>query len=136
MAHSAPIPHHHGNGNVWADSVLQALKSPYGVHNFLDQLFILAMLYSWTPWPIFNFYAQQAPEYSEREVELVDEIKRLFFSDIIGADDDLVKRLQIVDTVESQGIDQHFWARNTNISSLRLRVGYIYVDSTCFCTIE
>ena len=78
------------------------------------------MLYSLNPWLIFNFYAQQAPEYSERAVELAEEIKRLFFSDIIGADDDLVKRLQIVDTLESLGIDRHFQ------HEIQIALDYVY----------
>lgn len=56
-------------------------------------------------------HCNQAPAYHEQAETLVEEIKRLIFSDMEEThndSDDLIKRLQIVDTIESLGIDRHF----------------------------
>ena len=58
----------------------------------------------------FIEFHKQAPAYRERDETLIEHIKHLFLSDMkdICSDDDLIKRLQMVDTIECMGIDRHF----------------------------
>jgi hypothetical protein len=66
----------------------------------------------------------QAPAYRERAETLIEDIKLLLLSDMedscSDSDDDLIKRLQIVDTIECLGIDQHFQ------SEIKVAVDYVY----------
>ena len=56
-------------------------------------------------------HCNKAPAFRERVETLVEEIKLLLFSHMedTGSDsDDLIKRLETVDTIECLGIDRHF----------------------------
>lgn len=75
---SSMLSHHHGN--LWSDDFIQSLDSPYG-----------------------------APAYRERAERLIEELKHLlsgYLDD--GCNGDLIKRIEIVDTVQCLGIDRHF----------------------------
>eukprot|EP00253_Pinus_taeda_P007840 PITA_07840 len=67
------------HGNVWHDDFILSLNSPYG-----------------------------APGYYERAGKLIEEIKHMLLSEMEDNNYDLIKRLQIVDTLECLGIDRHF----------------------------
>jgi hypothetical protein len=67
------------HGNVWDDDLILSLNSPYG-----------------------------APAYYERVANLIEEMKHLLLSEMEDSNRDLIKRLQIVDTLECLGIDRHF----------------------------
>nr|AAK83561.1 delta-selinene synthase [Abies grandis] len=75
------IPRRTGNhhGNVWDDDLIHSLNSPYG-----------------------------APAYYEILQKLIQEIKHLLSIEMEDSDHDLIKRLQIVDSLECLGIDRHF----------------------------
>lgn len=77
--HSIPRRTVNHHGNLWGDDLIQALDSPYG-----------------------------RPEYRERADELMREIQQSFFSGMEDSHDDLIKRLQIVESLECLGIDRHF----------------------------
>jgi len=88
------ITHHHGN--LWDDDRIQSLDSPYG-----------------------------APVYHERSTTLIGEIKLLLSSEMKDickedSDRDLIKRLQIVDTIECLGIDRHFQPE------IKVALDYVY----------
>jgi len=87
------ITHHHGN--LWDDDRIQSLDSPYG-----------------------------APVYQERATTLIGEIKLLLSSEMKDgckdSDHDLIKRLQIVDTIECLGIDRHFQPE------IKVALDYVY----------
>ena len=56
-------------------------------------------------------HCNQAPAYHEQAETLAEEIKRIIFSDMEEThydSDDLIKRLETVDTIECLGIDRHF----------------------------
>nr|Q675L0.1 RecName: Full=Longifolene synthase; Short=PaTPS-Lon [Picea abies]AAS47695.1 longifolene synthase [Picea abies] len=69
----------HHHGNLWDDDFIQSLKSSNG-----------------------------APQYHERAAKLVEEIKNLVVSEMKDCNDDLIRRLQMVDIFECLGIDRHF----------------------------
>ena len=51
----------------------------------------------------------QAPAYYERHEKLIHEIKHLLLTEMEdSSQDDLIKRVQIVDTLQCLGIDGHF----------------------------
>lgn len=50
----------------------------------------------------------QAPAHYESVAKLIEEIKHLLLSEMEDSNRDLIKRLQIVDTLECLGIDRHF----------------------------
>lgn len=75
---SSMVSHHHGN--LWNDDFIQSLQSPYG-----------------------------EPAYAEQAERLIEELKHLLLSYMEeSCNDDLIKRIQIVDTVQCLGIDRHF----------------------------
>eukprot|EP00253_Pinus_taeda_P006805 PITA_06805 len=75
---SSLLSHHHGN--LWSDNFIQSLNSPYG-----------------------------APAYRERAERLIQELKHLLSGYLEDScNDDLIKRIQMVDTVQCLGIDRHF----------------------------
>lgn len=67
---------------------------------------------------------KQAPAYRERAETLVEDIKHLFLSAMevrySDGDDDLISRLQNVDTMECLGIDGQFQ------SEIKVALDYIY----------
>lgn len=69
----------HHHGNLWDDYFIQSLKSPY-----------------------------EAPECHERCEKMIEEVKHLLLSEMRDGNDDLMKRLQMVDIFECLGIDRHF----------------------------
>uniref|UniRef100_A0A0G7ZP14 Putative terpene synthase, PgTPS26 n=1 Tax=Picea glauca TaxID=3330 RepID=A0A0G7ZP14_PICGL len=81
ISESAAIPRRTANhhGNVWDDDLILSLDSPYG-----------------------------APAYYERLAKLIEEMKHLLLREMEDSNHDLIRRLQIVDTLECLGIDRHF----------------------------
>nr|ACN40929.1 unknown [Picea sitchensis] len=81
ISESAAIPRRTANhhGNVWDDDLILSLDSPYG-----------------------------APAYYERVANLIEEMKHLLLREMEDSNHDLIRRLQIVDTLECLGIDRHF----------------------------
>eukprot|EP00253_Pinus_taeda_P022108 PITA_22108 len=69
----------HPHGNLWDDYFIQSLKSPY-----------------------------EAPECHERCEKMIEEVQHLLLSEMRDGNDDLMKRLQMVDIFECLGIDRHF----------------------------
>lgn len=57
---------------------------------------------------LYGIDISQRPEYRERADELMREIQQSFFSGMEDCHDDLMKRLQIVESLECLGIDRHF----------------------------
>ena len=68
--------------------------------------------------------SNQAPVYHERATTLIGEIKLLLSSEMKDgckdSDHDLIKRLQIVDTIECLGIDRHFQPE------IKVALDYVY----------
>lgn len=94
LSHESFLPRRTANhhGNVWDDDLIQSLNSPYG-----------------------------APAYYEQVEKLVEEIKHLLLNEMDNSNQDLIKRLQMVDILECLGIDRHFH-REIEIAAL----GYVY----------
>lgn len=69
----------HHHGNLWDDDFIQSLNSPY-----------------------------EALRYSKLCETLIEEVKDLLLSELKDGNDDLMKRLQMVDIFECLGIDRHF----------------------------
>lgn len=84
---------HHSN--IWDDDTIHSISTSYG-----------------------------APAYLERAKTLIKEIKLLLLSEMEESyrdrDHDLIKRLQIVDTIECLGIDRHFQPE------IKLSMDYVY----------
>ena len=72
----------------------------------------------------FIVLSNQAPVYHERATTLIGEIKLLLSSEMKDgckdSDHDLIKRLQIVDTIECLGIDRHFQPE------IKVALDYVY----------
>eukprot|EP00253_Pinus_taeda_P002730 PITA_02730 len=97
ISNSNPQQRHTGNhhSNVWDDDLIHSLSTSYS-----------------------------APAYRERAETLVEDIKHLFLSAMevrySDGDDDLISRLQNVDTMECLGIDRQFQ------SEIKVALDYIY----------
>nr|ACN40827.1 unknown [Picea sitchensis] len=87
------VANHHSN--LWDDDVIHSLSTSY-----------------------------EAPAYRQRVETLIEDIKRLLLIEMedscSDSDDDLIKRLQIVDTIECLGIDRHFQPE------IKVAVDYVY----------